>query len=197
MASPTKQQAGHAVPPGVRMLPTSCSVHHAGFPSKLPAFWEQETTLYHQENMRGCGGGTQAVTELAGRVELLWMESHLSSALCPWSWKPWGPARYRAFPANHCPLGVSHSQHGLATAPRHSAVVRGERAVAQGREAPSHLGLQERNHTAGYSGPQLCAHTIRRPLSVLFWCEADCLGKGPAAFRGFWRRVNTRGEPAS
>lgn len=77
MASPTKQQAGHAVPPGVRMLPTSCSVHHAGFPSKLPAFWEQETTLYHQENMRGCGGGTQAVTELAGRVRLTWMESHL------------------------------------------------------------------------------------------------------------------------
>lgn len=82
MTSPTKQPAGHAVPRGVRTLPTGCSFHHAGFPSKLPAFWEQEAAIYHQEN---AGGGGFCVH----RLSLKWQEGRDSSGwkvvsvICP------------------------------------------------------------------------------------------------------------------
>lgn len=107
--SPTEQLGRlHCVPWGGDaascQLPSGRSVHYVGLPRKTPAFREQEATIYHQENV----GGAQAVPELAGRVGLIWMESPLSSALCSQSWKPWGPARPRAFPVSHWTLGLSH-----------------------------------------------------------------------------------------
>lgn len=69
---------------GVRTLLTGHLVHYAGLLRKIPAFWEQEATIYHQENVGGREWGryAQAVPELAGRVALVWIESPLSSALC-------------------------------------------------------------------------------------------------------------------
>lgn len=54
---------------GVRTRLTDRLVHYAGLPRKIPAFWEQEATIYHQENMgwRGWGGG-------AHRLFLSWQE---------------------------------------------------------------------------------------------------------------------------
>lgn len=48
-------QAAHAV------LPSGHSVQHAGLPGKLPAFWEQEAAVYHQEN---AGGGAEGAHRL-------------------------------------------------------------------------------------------------------------------------------------
>lgn len=106
---------------GVRTLPTSRSVRYAGLLRKTPAFWEQEATIYHQENAVGGNAGwewgtvAQAVLEPAGRVELIWMESllcHLPSAHShgrPGGRPGPGPTLQATMP------GACHTQTGLTT----------------------------------------------------------------------------------
>lgn len=94
---PPSSQAGHVVLCGARMPPTGHSVHNAGFPGKCPAFWEQEAAIYHQKNAGG-GWCRLSLSCRKGGADADG-EPSLSSALCPQSRKPWGPARPRALPA--------------------------------------------------------------------------------------------------
>lgn len=55
-------------------------------------------------------GGTQAVPELAGRVGLIWMESHLCHLPSDPTVMGGGAARPKTLPASHCPLGPSRIQ---------------------------------------------------------------------------------------
>lgn len=143
MASPTKWPGRASYAAWVMVLLTGCSAQRAALPSKLPALWEQEAAVYHQENM-GAGGGVRTGCSRASRKGgVVWMGSplcHLPSAhshgspggqLGPGPWAclksgksplcqgspRLGPLRVRGPSSNTCSLLSSQLPHSAPLSP--------------------------------------------------------------------------------
>ena len=72
--NPTQGRDGEFHQAARGMLPSGHSAQRAGLPGKLPAFWEPEAAVYHQENT---GGGAEGAHRLFLSRQDGWMESPL------------------------------------------------------------------------------------------------------------------------